>query len=142
MKMSRKDPDFYSIMGPVFGSGEIQRKTGDRFFDDDNKEWHVLTDSKDNVTTVISVSNNFIKNVYSSDTDHLILLLKEIYPEIKKGIVPIVYAEIYKISGYSVLEYSKKFVEITGGYSDESDDKGSCEQDCKTVEQYGHAGKS
>ena len=49
MKMSRKDPDFYSIMGPVFGSREIQRKTGDRFFDDDNKEWHVFTDLQGNV---------------------------------------------------------------------------------------------
>lgn len=123
MKVSRKDPDFYSIMGPVFGSREIQRKTGDRFFDDDNKEWHVFTDLQGNVTTVISVSKNLIKNVYSSDTDCLLLLLKDIYPEIKSGIVPMVYAEIYKSAGYDVSKSSKNFVEIRGGYSNESDDK-------------------
>lgn len=123
MKMSRKDPDFYSIMGPVFGSREIQRKTGDRFFDDENKEWYVFMDSQGYVTTVISVSNNLIKNVYSSNMDELTLLLKEICPEIKSGIVPIAYTEIYKNAGYSVSESSKNFVEITGGYSDESDDK-------------------
>ena len=123
MKMSHKDPDFYSIMGPVFGSREIQRKTGDRFFDDENKEWHVFMDSQGYVTTVISVCNNLIKNVYSSNMDELTLLLKEICPEIKSGIVPIAYTEIYKNAGYRVSESSKNFVEITGGYSDESNDK-------------------
>ena len=51
MKMSRKDPDFYSIMGPVFGSREIQRKTGDRFFDDENKEWYIIYKERQNCST-------------------------------------------------------------------------------------------
>lgn len=123
MKMSRKDPDFYSVMGPVFGSREIQRKTGDRFFDDDNKEWHVFTDLHGNVTTVLSVSKNLIKNVYANDMDCLFLLLKDIYPEIKSGIVPIIYTEVFKSAGYRVSESSKNFIQVTGGFSDESDNK-------------------
>lgn len=65
MKITNKDPDFYKIMGPVFGSRLIQRETGDRFYDDDNKDWYISLDNLNNVIAVVSVSNNVIKNIYS-----------------------------------------------------------------------------
>ena len=37
MKITNKDPGFYDLLGPIFGSRKVHRETGDRFFDDDKK---------------------------------------------------------------------------------------------------------
>ena len=38
-KMTNSTPGFYELMGPIFGSRDIEKITGDRFFDDDDKIW-------------------------------------------------------------------------------------------------------
>ncbi len=122
MKITNRDDNFYRIMGPVFGSRKIQRETGDRFYDDDEKEWFVDLDDSENVISVISVMDGVIKNIYSADAESLEILLREIYPAAGTSVVPAVYKDIYASVGYSVEDGKyKNFVNIKGGGASESD---------------------
>ena len=40
--LKRGDADFYALLGPVFGSREIEKITRDRFYDDTGKIWYVV----------------------------------------------------------------------------------------------------
>lgn len=117
MKLTNKDPEFYAVMGPVFGSRVVQRKTGDRFYDDDKKEWYIEQDETGEALAVVSVAGTVIKNVYAKDEAVLLKILKELYYVITDSIVHSVYADIYREAGYSVDEEErlKKFIKIRGG---------------------------
>lgn len=117
MKLTNKEPEFYTVMGPVFGSRVVQRKTGDRFYDDDQKEWYIEQDEAGEVLAVVSVAGSVIKNVYAKDEAVLLKILKELYYVITDSIVPSVYADIYREAGYNVDEEEKlkKFIKIRGG---------------------------
>lgn len=93
-RMNNSSPAFYVYMGKIFGSRKVQKETSDRFYDDDGKEWILHIDKK-SVTAVVSVKDNIIKNVYAEDTFALMEILREIYREICKGLVPISYKDIY-----------------------------------------------
>ena len=116
-KMTNEDSGFYEIFGPVFGAREIQRKTGDRFYDDDKKEWYIEQDETGEALAVVSVAGTVIKNVYAKDEAVLLKILKELYYVITDSIVHSVYADIYREVGYSVDEEErlKKFIKIRGG---------------------------
>ena len=105
--MTNSDEGFYEIMGPIFGSREITRKTGDRFYDDDNKVWHIVTDVNNEVTAVMSTVDGTIKNIYGEDIEALLENVKPLC-----GVVPKIYSEQYRNAGYNVLEYSKNYVYI------------------------------
>ena len=40
--LTRNDEDFYRLLGPVFGSRQIEKITRDRFYDDEGKIWYVV----------------------------------------------------------------------------------------------------
>lgn len=113
-RMNNTDPAFYGYMGKIFGSRKVQKETSDRFYDDDGKEWILHIDKK-SVTAVVSVKDNIIKNVYAEDAFALMEILREIYREICKGLVPISYKEMYAGAGYKIVEEKKNFLEIKGG---------------------------
>ena len=119
MKITNKDPDFYKIMGPVFGSRLIQRETGDRFYDDDNKDWYISLDNLNNVIAVVSVSNNVIKNIYSKNSDELTRLLKDLYYITESSVVPLIYRDSYIDAGYATTthDHLKNFIVIQGEIS-------------------------
>ncbi|HSH24068.1 MAG TPA: hypothetical protein VLA13_00820 [Massilibacterium sp.] len=95
----------------------MQRITGDRFYDDDNKVWYVYYD-KGKPISFVSVHNNVIKNVWGDKTESLVETLKEINKKekIQESIVPLVFKEQYKQAGFKLLSNGyKKFIEIRGG---------------------------
>lgn len=112
--MNSKTEKFYEFMGPVFGSREVQRTTGDRFYDDPDKTWWIYINDKQ-VVAVLSVKGSEIKNVYG-EREYLAILLKEVYPFVSSGIVPCIYREIYDSTGYKVSEKSSNYVNIKGAY--------------------------
>ena len=114
-KMNNQDKKFYEYMGKVFGSRLIQRKINDRIFDDDNKEWYIsLEEGK--VVAFVSIRENVIKNIYTTNEEQLEQILKKIKNErdIAPSIVTNIYKEIYEKSGFSVDENQqyKNFVVI------------------------------
>ena len=116
MKITNKDPNFYSILGPIFGSRKVQRETGDRFYDDEEKEWYVELNDYGEAISVVSITNTIIKNVYSTDENSLEKLLCEIYLISSASIIPAIYKEIYVKAGFIVEDGSlKNFVKIQGG---------------------------
>lgn len=116
MKITNKDPGFYDLLGPIFGSRKVHRETGDRFFDDDKKEWYLEVNDEKEILAVISLSGETIKNVYCQSQDSLIQLLKDVYYSTGSSTVPSVYLDAYKKAGYSIEESElKKFVKIQGG---------------------------
>ena len=115
MRINRGNPDFYKIMGPIFGSRSIQRQTSDRFYDDLGKEWFIEISEK-SIDYVISVKDGVIKNIYLENESAAVAALRAIYPDISSGIVPACYSEVYADAGYLVLEKSQNFVFINGGY--------------------------
>lgn len=121
MKINNKDKDFYIYLGPIFGSREVQRKTGDRFYDDDGKEWYIHLESG-HVDVSVSVLKGKIRNVYSENEKELTEILKEILHEVSSGMIPVVYLKSFIKAGYTVDETKTKktmnFVPIQGGFED------------------------
>lgn len=121
MKITNKDPDFYKILGPVFGSRKVQRITGDRFYDDDKKEWYVSLNENGQVISALSVMNDSIKNIYSEDHRDLETLLREVGLLPAVSIVPNIYKDVLIKVGYQSEECGfKNFIKITGGKIDGS----------------------
>lgn len=119
LKMNNQDKDFYKYMGPVFGSRKVESETNDRIYDDDKKIWYLYANQKPKkVLSLVSVSTNVIKNVYTTDEKYLIELLKEVQQDIsiKSSVVPIVYKDIYKESGLTVTEINgyKNYISVRG----------------------------
>ena len=119
LKMNNQDKDFYKYMGPIFGSRKVEAETRDRIYDDDNKIWYLYTNQKSKkVLSLVSVSTNVIKNVYTTDEKYLIELLKEVQQDIsiKSSVVPIVYKDIYKEIGLTVTEINgyKNYISVRG----------------------------
>ena len=113
-RMCNKTTGFYGYMGKIFGSRKVQRDTGDRFYDDDGKEW-VLDIQNRNVISAVSIKDSVMKNVSAQDIFSLVDVLKFVYPEVSTGTVPIVYREAYASSGYTVTEEKKNFLVVKGG---------------------------
>lgn len=114
-KMTNKDKNFYKYMGKMFGSRLIQNQTNDRIFDDNNKVWYLVLE-KDIVIAFASVSNNIIKNVYTTKDETLEEILKEVKKEnkIKDSTVTALYEDIYKAAGFKVIRgIYKNFVIIS-----------------------------
>lgn len=115
IKINNKDKNFYEYMGRFFGSRLIEKQTNDRIYDDDNKEWYInIEDNR--VVAFISISNNVIKNIYTTKEQYLEELLKKVKKEqnIKYSIVTNNYIDIYEKCGFKThknQEY-KNFVTI------------------------------
>lgn len=116
LKLTNKSKNFYAHLGRVFGSREVQRVTGDRFYDDDDKVWYLYYDKGDPVAFV-SVQNNVIKNVWSEKTDLLIKTLKEVNKKetIRESVVPQVFKDAYKDAGFEFISNGyKNFIKVRG----------------------------
>lgn len=125
VEMENSDENFYKFLGPVFGSREVQRVTGDRFYDDPGKKWYFEIGSLGEVVAVVSVKDNVIKNVYASDNKALLKIMKGIHADIKESKVPVIYKEVYENAGYIIEkdEYLKRFIKIRGGFYNGTDIK-------------------
>lgn len=114
--LTNKDSGFYEILGPIFGSREVQRETRDRFYDDAGKEWYIEINKNSEALAVVSIADGKIKNVYGKDLECLEKLLKDMYYLTETSTVPGVYLDAYKKAGYTIEESGlKKFVKIKGG---------------------------
>ncbi len=117
LKLTNKDENFYPYMGKFFGSRTVQRHTNDRIFDDNNKTWYLYLEN-DVITAFISVTRNIIKNIYSTNDEHLVEIFKTIKHEnnneIAKSIVTTAYLEIYEKCKFQIepRQFSKNFVTI------------------------------
>lgn len=118
--LTNKSKNFYYHLGPVFGSREVERLTGDRFYDDDDKIWYVYF-KQNKPVSFVSVTDDVIKNVWSDSRDLLVKTLAEVNKkhEIKESIVPAIFRDEYVKAGFSIVENGyKKFIKIKGGASD------------------------
>lgn len=113
--MTNKDSGFYEIMGPVFGSRKVERVTGDRFYDDDDKIWYVDLGVDGGLLSVVSVKRKVIKNIYAENGESLKSILTELKPLVKASIVTKVYEDIYNEAGYVAQDNGmKRYVVIVG----------------------------
>lgn len=115
IKITNKEEKFYQYMGKFFGSRLVERQTNDRIYDDDSKEWYVyLEDEK--VMAFVSVSENVIKNIYTTKEKYLEEILKQIKEEnnITYSIVTRYYTEVYERCGFKISanENYRNFVTI------------------------------
>jgi len=117
IQITNKSKNFYAHLGKVFGSREVQRATGDRFYDDDDKTWFIYYD-KGNPAAFVSIQDNVIKNVWSENRDLLVSVLKEVNKKVSvsESIVPVVFKDEYEKAGYSYIGNGfKNFIKIRGG---------------------------
>lgn len=127
--ITNSDPDFYSYLGSIFGSREVERVTGDRFYDDDNKEWHIHFGEDGVPDAYASVAGAKIKNVYALNNDALVLLLGVLLPQVAGGVAPIVYADQFLKAGFKVEDGGyKKFIKVKGAAEDESKNRRTSEK--------------
>lgn len=121
LKMNNKDANFYFYMGKFFGSRIVQTETKDRIYDDNNKLWYIYVDSDNKAFGFISVCDGVIKNIYSSNENYLIDLLKEVMQDtnIQPSTVTKLYEDLYKKCGLIItpLDNYKHFVMIRGDKS-------------------------
>lgn len=114
--LTNQSKNFYAHLGKVFGSREVAKITGDRFYDDDDKTWYVYFD-KGEPSAFVSVQNAVIKNVWGESREHIKLVLREINKKekIKESIVPIVFQNCYESAGFlNVGNGLKNFIRIRG----------------------------
>lgn len=115
IRMTNKDEKFYQYMGKVFGSRLIEKQTNDRIYDDNDKEWYIYLE-EEKVMAFISISQNKIKNIYTTKEKYLEELLKEIKNEkiITYSIVTNSYEKIYEKCGFTIHKDNtyKNFVTI------------------------------
>ena len=110
--MTNCDPGFYILMGPVFGSRDIERQIKDRIYDDADKTWYLLTEKK-RVLALVSLVGTKVKNLYGQNQDQISQLLQEL-PDGVSGIVPAMYRSGYEQTGFTVKSHSENFVKIGG----------------------------
>lgn len=116
IQITNKSKNFYAHLGKVFGSREVQRKTGDRFYDDDDKKWYIYYKKGDPVAFV-GVLNGVIKNVWSEERSLLIEVLKEVKKKetIQESVVPIIFQKEYEAAGFNIIGNGlKNFIRIRG----------------------------
>lgn len=114
LKLNNKSEKFYDYLGRFFGSRIVELTTQDRIYDDNNKDWYIFL-QKDVVTTFISISNEKIKNIYSTNYDHLETMLKRITQniKIKPSVVTNIYLEVYEKCNFNISKCNyKNFVKI------------------------------
>lgn len=116
IKITNKEEKFYQYMGKIFGSRLVERQINDRIYDDDNKEWYIYLE-EEKVMAVVSISNNVIKNIYTTREKYLEEILKQVKNEneIAQSIVTNCYTDIYKKCGFRIDEnqFYKNFVSIS-----------------------------
>lgn len=113
--ITNQHKDFYKIMGPIFGSRAIEKITGDRFYDDDEKIWYLHFNSEGKVDVYISLKKNIIKNVFAFESDILVEVLVSITTDISKSVIPVIYENAFVLAGYTVVERKKRFVAVVKG---------------------------
>lgn len=116
LKLTNRSKNFYAYLGIVFGSREAEKVTGDRFYDDDDKDWYIYFHNN-KPTAFVSVQQSKIKNVWGDNREHLIKTLQEVNKKesIKESVVPIVFKKEYEAAGF--LETGngyKNFMKIRG----------------------------
>lgn len=114
IKTNNKDNNFYNYLGRFFGSRIVELTTQDRIYDDNNKEWYLYI-FKNAITCFASVANNKIKNIYSTNDEHLEELLNYIKKDtvITPSIVTNIYTDMYQKCGFKLsTEGYKNFVKI------------------------------
>ncbi len=121
--MTNKYENFYSYMGKFFGSRIVQTETKDRIYDDNNKLWYVYIDKSQKVYAFVSIFNNVIKNIYSTNNNYLKELILEIQKDIsiEPSIVTSIYEDVYIECGLKieVLNNYKHFIMIRGDKEDD-----------------------
>ena len=105
-------------MGKFFGSRIVQTETKDRIYDDNNKLWYVYVDQNNKVYSFVSVANQVIKNIYSTNNTCLTELLLELKKDItiQTSIVTKIYEDVYLNCGFKTnsLNNYKHFIMIRG----------------------------
>lgn len=119
---TRKDPDFYKIMGPVFGSRKIQRLTTDRFYDDADKTWYYGDGTGDDLGFVLSIKDTVIKNVYIEDVAAAAETLSILCAEVSESKVPARYRDVFEQAGFTVLDVGKNYMTVKGWYEPEPEE--------------------
>lgn len=118
VKMTNKDEDFYAYMGKFFGSRIVQTETKDRIYDDNNKIWYIYIGKNEKACAFVSICNDVIKNIYSTNNTYLQELILEIKKDfvIKDSIVTNIYENVYLNCGLKtiVLDNYKHFIMIRG----------------------------
>lgn len=116
IQLTNKSNNFYAHLGPIFGSRKVQKMTGDRFYDDDEKVWFIYF-NRGTPTAFVSVEDNVIKNVWSEQENYLVAVLKEVNSKVtvEESVVPIIFQKSYQAAGFTQLEgKSKNFIKIRG----------------------------
>jgi hypothetical protein len=114
LKLTNKSKNFYYYLGPIFGSRIIENKTGDKFYDDDNKIWYINF-IKNKPVAFVSVLNNTIKNIWGDKDEYIIETLQQIKNEIhiNTSVVPIIYKDLYIKIGFKILDgVGKNFIKV------------------------------
>lgn len=116
--ITNQSKNFYHHLGKIFGSRDVERLTGDRIYDDDDKVWYLYY-NKGIPDTFISVKDNVIKNIWGYEDENIVEVLKHIRKDIKESIVTKHFKKLYIQAGYKITEdYTKKYIKIRGDYGE------------------------
>lgn len=105
IKLNNKDGEFYNYMGRFFGSRTVQRQTGDRMYDDDDKTWYIFLDHQEPVA-FLSINKKVIKNIYGIEDKYIKELLDKVHDEliIEPSILTKAYINIYQDSKFKIID--------------------------------------
>ncbi|MBE5786184.1 MAG: hypothetical protein E7324_01440 [Clostridiales bacterium] len=110
IRLNQTSPDFYMLMGPVFGSRQVEKDTKDRFYDDPGKQWYLIPGKG-----AASVKDGVLRNFWTreeKDAQTLIEAMLQDYPALT-GVAPLCYRDAFYRAGFLTVLYRKNFVEVS-----------------------------
>lgn len=110
LKLTRNDADFYTLLGPVFGSRALEKETRDRFYDDPDKIWYLLPGEG-----VASLLGGVIRNFWAVDDAAAETLIQALLQDVDRprGILPRIYERPFRRQGFHTAGYRKNFIEVS-----------------------------
>ena len=108
-RLTRSDEDFYTVMGPIFGSRLIEKQTKDRFYDDPAKVWFVIPGKG-----AASLLDCIIKNFWAVNDETADTLVSARVQEQKwlDGVLPRTYEDVFKRHGFETSDHRVNFIEV------------------------------
>lgn len=110
LRLTRNDADFYTHLGPVFGSRTLEKETRDRFYDDPEKVWYLLPGEG-----VASMLDGVIRNFWAADDTAAEALIQALLQDVERprGILPRIYEKSFRRKGFHTEGYRKNFIEVS-----------------------------
>lgn len=116
--LSRKNKDFYRLLGPIFGSRKVAKEIGINVYDDSDKEWFVAMDGEV-LIGLASLRGSIISDCYVRPNYRRAGIFKMLLAQVLLVPIPVFRANCTSLSlgaflaqGFHIISKTKNFTKV------------------------------